>query len=627
MTNSIHSFVKRALTLWAATVFAVTLTSPADAMASKELTASKAPGVIFLEQGWDNAMRERFYYTPQGSRLMPYTWFLALEQKENTKRFADVDNLARFGWLKPANDNSPLNPDGLPVGFVKDPVDQPGTGHWIGFTCAACHTNDITVKGKTVRIDGGASLADFGPFMQELAAAVQATLLQPDKFQRFAEAILSSTVTEEKVEELKGAFALFAADMVGKAWMRTPPMPAGPGRVDALGQIINAISVFDLGEPENLRPVSAPTSYPFLWYTPDLAWVQWNPVATIPISRNAGEVLGVFGTAAFTSVGKIGSTSSSEAATNPPMAPSEATDLCREIPSKAVYAGDSDTTNEAGGGLFTSSVLFHNLYALEKWIADLKHPRWNDDLFGPVDEKLAKKGKELFDKDCRSCHNMPPFDMTPKEKNICGKQFIEIGRVNYKEIGTDPVYVKNLLARVTKTGSLASELFEGKPVVPGATFFLSTVGAVVRKGMADLGLNAAEAMAFSDYRFYPPNKPGEKPEPWTPPAIDDLKAGPLLGAWSSGPFLHNGSVPNIYEVLSPPEERSKVFWVGGRELDTEKLGFVSDQHPDRYRFDSSVPGNWNTGHVYPRIPYSHEERMAVIEYLKDPMRLMKEYEK
>jgi hypothetical protein len=42
-----------------------------------------------------------------------------------------------------------------------------------------------------------------------------------------------------------------------------------------------------------------------------------------------------------------------------------------------------------------------------------------------------------------------------------------------------------------------------------------------------------------------------------PPSTTDIKAGPLLGIWATGPFLHNGSVPNIYELLSPPRERSR----------------------------------------------------------------------
>jgi hypothetical protein len=49
-------------------------------------------------------------------------------------------------------------------------------------------------------------------------------------------------------------------------------------------------------------------------------------------------------------------------------------------------------------------------------------------------------------------------------------------------------------------------------------------------------------------------------------SVVDLKAGPLPGVWASGPYLHNGSVLTVYELLSPVEERREVFWTGGREL-------------------------------------------------------------
>jgi hypothetical protein len=96
----------------------------------------------------------------------------------------------------------------------------------------------------------------------------------------------------------------------------------------------------------------------------------------------------------------------------------------------------------------------------------------------------------------------------------------------------------------------------------------------------------------------------------------DLKAGPLPGVWASGPYLHNGSVPTVYELLSPVEERRKVFWTGGRELDRERLGSVSHDAPGRFRFDTSLTGNRNTGHTYPPQGLSADERNAILECRK-----------
>ncbi|MFP6762192.1 MAG: hypothetical protein VB858_01200, partial [Planctomycetaceae bacterium] len=50
-------------------------------------------------------------------------------------------------------------------------------------------------------------------------------------------------------------------------------------------------------------------------------------------------------------------------------------------------------------------------------------------------------------------------------------------------------------------------------------------------------------------------------------------ARPLAGVWSTAPFLHNGSVPTIYHLLLPADQRPRTFYVGSREFDPEKLGF------------------------------------------------------
>jgi hypothetical protein len=536
---------------------------------------------VFLDQGWSAEIRDKFYFTPQGSRLMPYSWFRALERVDGTDLFADPVNLAAFGWLVPPEDLGLLNPDGLPVGFVPDPAEMPGTGRWVGLNCAACHTGELTFQGKRVRIDGGQGTADLGRFLAELSRAVSANSpnIDKEKFSRFVARVLGPDITEPREHQLADAYLEFSVRFAGRVWMRTPPLPAGPGRVDALTQTLNALAVVNLGIPDNLRPPAAPTSYPSLWLTPRLDWVQWNPIASDPIARNTSEVLAVFGEANF---------------------------------------------GLAAGLRFSSSVLFKNLFDLEQWVDDLKPPRWPETILGPIDEARWRKGAEHFRKDCRSCHNMPPFDMTASQENFAGKQFIKIMRVDHEAVGTDPLYIEVLASRFAETGMLADTLFKGQKVVPAVQLFMGTVRATVDQGLADLHLSDSERVAYSGYRFSPPSSPGDKPRPYSPPSLTGLKAGPLLGVWATGPFLHNGSVPNLDELLSPPERRSKVFWVGNRELDNQKLGFISTEAPARFMFDTRLPGNSNTGHKYPEKPYTEKERRELIEYLKDPERFKDE---
>jgi len=547
-------------------------------MAMVPCFAQEKEPVQYLDQGWDDAMRELYYFTPQGSRLMPYSWFLALETAAGETRFSDPANMARYGWLN--HGRAKLNPDNLPIGFTKEPANDSAEKYWVGMTCSACHTNDIQAKGKRIRIDGGPALADFTLFITELSAAVQANLNDQTRFGRFAANVLGHDPTPTETAQLKTAYRTFAAELVGNLWMRTPHRPSGPGRVDALNQITNALAVTNLGVPENLRPVSAPVSFPFVWLAPHLDWVQWAPVASSPIARNVGETLGVFGKAEF-----------------------------------------KDPNN-----LFHSSVMLKQLHEMEEWLATLKSPPWPEKHFGKVNRKLAKRGRELFDKSCRGCHNMPPFDYTAKEINAFGKQFIKTQPIQITKVGTDPQYTHSLISRITATSNLGPLLFQNEPVTPGANFFLTTVGATLKKAIEDAKLTPQEIFEYNGYRFYPPSGDDPVPQIWKPSqgALTAIKASPLVGIWATGPFLHNGSVPNIYELLSPPNERSKTFWVGSREIDPVKLGYKSTRNQltakersQLFLYDTSLPGNHNSGHAFPKKALSPKDRLAIIEYLKD----------
>lgn len=546
-------------------------------------TPAKAE-VTYLDQGWGPQLRELFYYTPQGSRLAPLVWFQALPTLDGRGRFASAENLRQYGFLTEDHGAdrgavTEINTAGLPIGFAVDPVSQPGSGQWVGLTCAACHTGDVKHLGKTFRIDGGPAMLDFDRFLADLARTVRATAFNPQLRQVFvANMTGGETLPPAMQRRLEGELAAFASTLLGRAAQRAPVHPSGPGRVDALTQIVNSLAVVDLGEPDNYYPVGAPTSYPQLWLAPALEFVQWSPIAASPIARNAGEVLGVFGHASL--------------------------------------RGTPET-------LFDSTARINELAKLEAWLEILKPPRWPEAEFGAIDEAKWRDGKALFDENCLGCHNMPPYRMTDPAKNAFGMQFIEISAVESAAVGTDPVYIQSLAGRLVKTGDLTHLLFDGKPAVTGAEFFLRTVGAVVETELAESLLPPEVQAKLNGFRFRPPTGPGERPAPYQPESLTALKAGPLISVWATGPYLHNGSVPSVYDLLSRPEDRPKTFFTGSRELDLEKLGFKSGGSPDRFKFDTTLSGNGNGGHAFPAAaPFDEAQKMAVIEYLKDPERFM-----
>jgi hypothetical protein len=94
---------------------------------------------------------------------------------------------------------------------------------------------------------------------------------------------------------------------------------------------------------------------------------------------------------------------------------------------------------------------------------------------------------------------------------------------------------------------------------------------------------------------------------------------PLDGIWLRGPYLHNGSVPTLRDLLEDPANRPVEFYRGYDVFDRERVGFVSTVAAEgsrRYfRYDTRLPGNSNAGHVY-GTTLSEEDKRAIVEYMK-----------
>lgn len=91
-----------------------------------------------------------------------------------------------------------------------------------------------------------------------------------------------------------------------------------------------------------------------------------------------------------------------------------------------------------------------------------------------------------------------------------------------------------------------------------------------------------------------------------PQQVRGYKPRPLAGVWATPPFLHNGSVPNLYQMLVPPEQRSARFFVGRRDFDERHVGYVTepdeDGTGDGFWLDTTVDGNRNSGHAFAAEP-------------------------
>jgi hypothetical protein len=94
-------------------------------------------------------------------------------------------------------------------------------------------------------------------------------------------------------------------------------------------------------------------------------------------------------------------------------------------------------------------------------------------------------------------------------------------------------------------------------------------------------------------------------------------AKPHLGVWATAPYLHNGSVPTLWDMLKPPHQRPQQFNVGHREYDPVNVGYVqtSPPNPAHPIFDTTLDGNRNTGHPF-GVELSDAEKRDLIEFLK-----------
>jgi hypothetical protein len=93
---------------------------------------------------------------------------------------------------------------------------------------------------------------------------------------------------------------------------------------------------------------------------------------------------------------------------------------------------------------------------------------------------------------------------------------------------------------------------------------------------------------------------------------------PIDGAWARAPYLHNGSVPTLWDLLQPVEKRPKQFYKGYNVYDPENLGFVHDGPQAQavgFVLDTSVPGNSNQGHLY-GTQLSDADKRDLMELLK-----------
>jgi hypothetical protein len=550
-----------------AAVLAVAALVPA-----KPADAQRPPVTVDQGPNWTETTRNAFYIGDQGSQIMPLRWIEALKQPDGAPFMAD--SLSRYGYLP----NDEKSARGLPVGFTA--AGAKGSEQ-IGMTCAACHTRQIDVGGLPYRIDGGPSITDFQPFLADLDVAVHHVLNDDAAFKAFAQAVLGNASPSD-IAKLHAEVAVWFLTYDALIKGALPANPWGPSRLDAVTMIFDRLTGLDIGPaptyliPSNIRVASAPVRYPFLWNAPKQDYTQWPGFAEngdnlLALARNLGEVYGVF------------------ADFHP-----------QKVSGKIDY-------------LKVNSANFPGLDALENLIKQLGAPKWP----WALDAGLAAEGKAIYERHtadggCTDCHGKVKGEDRPGNHDTWKTPILNVG--------TDTTEYQ-VLSSTIYTGVLTGQGLPALQPVDKAfsTLELAVGGSILQRlnpfkkndgfeQVADRLLDAPQvqevATIFKDLTSAP---------------LNAYESRVLEGIWAAAPYLHNGSVPSLAELLKPAAERTVSFKIGPA-YDINNVGLAAEQTKFNYVLTTTGCNDLNTGNSRCGHEYgtwlSPAEKRALLEYLK-----------
>jgi mono/diheme cytochrome c family protein len=538
--------------------------APATTAAAATTTTTTTKNPLYLA-ALDPAERQDFYHTPEGGELLPLDVLYAVESTKTFKPF--MENLERFRLIP-----DPADPDGLPVGMAVATVNGKRTDpRLVFFNCAACHVAEITYQGTSMRVDGAPAHFDMAGFVVELIESLNATITDPNRLSPFLHRLA------ERRHPGSGDAALT------KAWpdLKLPadkPEKALAGKVT---ELINSQKARVASKIEQ-KKVELETAESVLHLLKS---------KILYLERIRG-----LRTTTFSGFGRL---DAFMAARNLLFGEKHAVDVDSPVSippifylSKLTWFHYDNNTNsflqrnigqDLGVGAVAdvstgdSTVLLRNLRRLEQIAAKLSTPKWPEEVLGKIDQARAARGAAIYKTECASCHDYGEDGMFPDRT------------YDLATIGTDPNRALNFI----------------KPL--GEKSFVGELAVILDK---------LEKAAFVREGVTP-----EEAATMEPPKIIWRGTGkyasrPLAGAWASAPYLHNGSVPTLYDLLLPPEKRPKTFLTGSRELDPKKVGYETDGSKGAaFLFDTSQNANKNTGHTY-GTTLSEEQRLDLLEHLK-----------
>ncbi len=518
---------------------------------------TSAAPYLMLHRGWDDATAHQFWHQDQGSEILPRDWFFKLKYIDPVTKKVVVDQ----NTGNPVPFASVLDK----FGFVPDAA-TPQATPYIGL---AIHVD----KKGTEWMGLTCAACHTGQWNYGDSKIIVEGAPSMLDFDSFFAALVDSLEAAPQADTASISYLDLKNRMERRQRINHTTLAAGFGRVDAFGQIFNQVSIVINGNSDSTKgEPNAPASYPFLWDIAQHKFVQWNGSApNFGVEgdgsklRNIGEVIGVFG---------------------------DVSGKPEKVPK------------------FESSINYEGIKNIEHWVSNLRSPEWPSDILGKPGDPAPGEG--LYRKYCESCHaiikDRPQYPLP-------------VQMVPVSDVGTDPALIRNF-AVVANTNKVQGKFVLIDSQHPSRKFGASApIGEIA--GYYSVGvLRGLESTTFIDpgnlvrslTDFFQSREAG-------PAAVNSYKARPLDGIWATAPYLHNGSIPNLWELLQEPGKRAATFCVGDKRFDPVQVGYHSVSGgvascEGSFRFDTALPGNRNTGHSYGTAEMSDDEKRSLIEYLK-----------
>jgi Cytochrome C oxidase, cbb3-type, subunit III len=276
--------------------------------------------------------------------------------------------------------------------------------------------------------------------------------------------------------------------------------------------------------------------------------------------------------------------------------------------------------------VYNASINFDGLARLENLIKKIGPPVWP----GQLDTKLVAQGELIYQSSCAGCHGEKQGDIRVT--------FSQTWATPLQNVQTD-TREHDVLHWEVDTGVLngVSIPFVQQPLKPNDLAFnvlgTSVIGVI---GEHFLTLGAGGAVADLAHRieentlppalrelggaFFPVPLPGAlaaNQSALPPRGVYESRV--MHGIWATAPYLHNGSVPTLAELLKPAADRVKKFKIGPA-YDLTNVGLAVEQTQFNFELETTDcsdanSGNSNCGHEY-GTQLSADQKKALLEYLK-----------